>query len=132
MEATLHGLLVVDWVPPHGPWDDQIAFIFDAGTLDDTQTAALRPHDADLADLAFLPLDKAHTLLRGRIRNRLNAGARPIRSGPSSLWIRCVTASRSPFFVRLLSRRLSVIAVCSPDVSDPAHILWGFQEFTHG
>ena len=26
-------VLVVDWVPPHGPWDDMIAFIFDAGVL---------------------------------------------------------------------------------------------------
>src|SRR5947199_1234092 len=24
-------VLVVDWVGPHGPWDDQIVFIFDAG-----------------------------------------------------------------------------------------------------
>jgi hypothetical protein len=35
LDITLRGLLVVDWVAaPHGPWDDQIAFIFDGGTLD--------------------------------------------------------------------------------------------------
>ncbi|ALO09518.1 NUDIX hydrolase [Streptomyces venezuelae] len=32
LEVTLRGLLVVDWVAPHGPWDDQIAFVFDGGT----------------------------------------------------------------------------------------------------
>lgn len=32
-EIDVRGLLVVDWGAPHGPWDDQIAFIFDGGTL---------------------------------------------------------------------------------------------------
>lgn len=34
LAIVLRDLLVVDWVAPHGPWDDQIAFVFDGGTLD--------------------------------------------------------------------------------------------------
>lgn len=29
LAVTPRTLLVVDWIPPHGPWDDQIAFVFD-------------------------------------------------------------------------------------------------------
>ena len=34
-------MLVADWVPPHGPWDDLLAFIFDCGvfTAASSQTA---------------------------------------------------------------------------------------------
>ncbi|MFD7459139.1 NUDIX domain-containing protein [Streptomyces sp. NPDC059868] len=41
IRLTLRGLLVVDWVAPHGPWDDQLAFIFDGGTLDEEQADRL-------------------------------------------------------------------------------------------
>ncbi|MFB7178461.1 NUDIX domain-containing protein [Streptomyces sp. NPDC056257] len=81
LNAVPRGLLVVDWVPPHGPWDDQLAFIFDAGTLDDAQAAGVRPHDDELSETAFLPLDKALVLLRGRIQNRLHAAVQASRAG---------------------------------------------------
>nr|WSW64564.1 NUDIX hydrolase [Streptomyces sp. NBC_00998] len=81
LNAALRQLLVVDWVPPHGPWDDQIAFIFDAGTLDDAQVTALRPHDNELAEIAFVPIDKAPALLSSRIRNRLDAAVQAYEAG---------------------------------------------------
>ncbi|MFI0219972.1 NUDIX domain-containing protein [Streptomyces lydicus] len=81
LHAIPRGLLVVDWVPPHGPWDDQIAFIFDAGTLDDPQAAGLRPHNEELAETAFLPIDAALMLLDGRIRNRLAAAIQASKAG---------------------------------------------------
>src|SRR5262245_8516100 len=33
LDLPAHGvtLLCVDWVSPHGPWDDSLMFIFDAG-----------------------------------------------------------------------------------------------------
>ncbi len=32
-------LLCVDWVAPHGPWDDLLAFVFDGGVLPDYEVA---------------------------------------------------------------------------------------------
>ncbi|WP_327389027.1 NUDIX hydrolase [Streptomyces sp. NBC_01207] len=81
LDAALRKLLVVDWVPPHGPWDDQIAFIFDVETLDDAQAAEVRPHDDELSEAAFLPIDKALVLLRSRMRNRLAAAIRAGKTG---------------------------------------------------
>jgi ADP-ribose pyrophosphatase YjhB (NUDIX family) len=73
LDITLHGLLVVDWVPPHGPWDDQLAFIFDAGTLSADQVRALRPHDSELCTVRLVATDQAASLLRGRMLNRFQA-----------------------------------------------------------
>ncbi|MFF2077575.1 NUDIX domain-containing protein [Kitasatospora sp. NPDC058162] len=81
LEITIRRLLVVDWVAPHGPWDDQIAFIFDAGTLPPAQAARVRPHDDELSEATFLPVAEAANRLRIRQRNRLNAAARAISDG---------------------------------------------------
>jgi 8-oxo-dGTP diphosphatase len=38
-------LVCVDWVPPHGPWDDSVMFIFNAGILTPDQAQKrLRPY----------------------------------------------------------------------------------------
>ncbi|CAG7642487.1 NUDIX domain-containing protein [Actinacidiphila bryophytorum] len=73
LDVTLHGLLVVDWVPAHGPWDDQLAFIFDGGMLTGEQAAALRPHDSELAEARLVPTEEAIGALRERLRDRFRA-----------------------------------------------------------
>lgn len=80
LDVTLYGLLVVDWVPPHGPWDDQLSFIFDGGTLGPDQTAGLRPHDAELASIFFATMDEALQRLSMRLARRLSTamGAKPL------------------------------------------------------
>jgi ADP-ribose pyrophosphatase YjhB (NUDIX family) len=47
LAVVLRDVLVIDWVSPHGPWDDQISFIFDGGTVSAAQAADIRPHDED-------------------------------------------------------------------------------------
>jgi ADP-ribose pyrophosphatase YjhB (NUDIX family) len=73
LDVTLHGLLVVDWVPPHGPWDDQLAFIFDGGTLSTDQFAALQPEDGELSDTDFMSPAEAVYCVGGRLARRLRA-----------------------------------------------------------
>ncbi|MET8626116.1 NUDIX hydrolase [Kitasatospora sp. NPDC004669] len=81
LEITIHRLLVVDWVAPHGPWDDQIAFIFDAGTLSPARVARVCPHDDELSEAVFLPVPEVADRLQIRQRNRLNAAVRAIADG---------------------------------------------------
>lgn len=73
LDVTLRGLLVVDWVPPYGPWDDQLAFIFDGGILSASQTAELRPHDGELAEAAFISPSEAAQCLDDRLARRFRA-----------------------------------------------------------
>jgi ADP-ribose pyrophosphatase YjhB (NUDIX family) len=73
LDVTIHGLLVVDWVPPHGPWDDQLAFIFDGGTLTASQKAELRPRDGELSNTAFMAPSEAAHHLGDRLARRFRA-----------------------------------------------------------
>ncbi|MEU9989350.1 NUDIX hydrolase [Streptomyces sp. NPDC048045] len=81
LHIVLRGLLVVDWVAPHGPWDDQLAFIFDGGTLDQDQADRLRPRDDELSEAAFVSADEAAARLRDRIRHRLEGALRALDTG---------------------------------------------------
>ncbi|WUH92763.1 NUDIX hydrolase [Streptomyces sp. NBC_00433] len=73
LDVTLHGLLVVDWVPPHGPWDDQLAFIFDGGILSREEVGSLRPHDDELAETRLVLPEQAAAMLRQRLGDRFRA-----------------------------------------------------------
>lgn len=79
LAVTLLGLLVVDWVPPHGPWDDQLAFIFDGGVL--AEGLALRPHDEEVSDLAFVSRSEVGARVRPRLANRFEAALAALSSG---------------------------------------------------
>ncbi|QYC43202.1 CTP pyrophosphohydrolase [Nonomuraea coxensis DSM 45129] len=66
-------LVCVDWVAPHGPWDDSVMMIFNAGTLTPDQTTALRVRDAELAAFEFCPPEEARKRLRPFVWARLAA-----------------------------------------------------------
>jgi 8-oxo-dGTP diphosphatase len=71
LDTPVGALLCVDWVPPHGPWDDSLMFIFDGGVLTAEQTAALRPHDGELDSFEFCPDQEIEQRLRPRAYRRL-------------------------------------------------------------
>ncbi|TQF05874.1 NUDIX hydrolase [Kitasatospora acidiphila] len=81
LDVVLRGLLVVDWVPPHGPWDDQLAFIFDGGRISAEAVAGLRPHDAELSEVAMLPAEHVRGRLRTRLQNRYDAALLALADG---------------------------------------------------
>lgn len=66
LTVPLLGVLCVDWVSPHGPWDDQLAFIFDGGTLTEQQRSRLYPRDHELSACEFF--ESAHALKQLRHR----------------------------------------------------------------
>ncbi|KJY34359.1 NUDIX hydrolase [Streptomyces sp. NRRL S-495] len=81
LEIRTCGLLVVDWVPPHGPWDDQLAFIFDGGVITADQADALHPHEAELTEAAMLAPAEARQLLRTRLLPRYDAALAALQDG---------------------------------------------------
>ncbi|WP_280335672.1 NUDIX hydrolase [Nocardia wallacei] len=66
-------LLCVDWVSPHGVWDDSLMFIFDAGPLTPTQINQLRLADDELDAFDFCTPDQAAHRLRPYVWNRVTA-----------------------------------------------------------
>lgn len=81
LTLTVGRLLVVEWVPPHGPWDDQLVFIFDGGQLDDAAVANLRLTDEELAELRFVTPAEAKSLLKPRLWSQLDKSLAARTSG---------------------------------------------------
>ncbi|MBS2553417.1 NUDIX hydrolase [Catenulispora sp. NL8] len=73
LRVNVGGVLCIDWVSPHGPWDDQLAFIFDAGRLTRGEIAAMRILDGELDAFAFVDEDEAARRLRPYVWARLRA-----------------------------------------------------------
>jgi ADP-ribose pyrophosphatase YjhB (NUDIX family) len=66
-------LVCIDWVSPHGPWDDSLMFIFDAGRLTPKRISHLRPNRDELTRYAFLMPHDAQQRLRPYVWLRLQA-----------------------------------------------------------
>src|SRR5215813_13839136 len=49
LDIHVGALLCVDWVSPHGPWDDLLAFVFDGGEMSNEQIAGIELVDDELA-----------------------------------------------------------------------------------
>ncbi|MGH3885184.1 MAG: NUDIX domain-containing protein [Pseudonocardiaceae bacterium] len=64
-------LLVLDWIGPHGPWDDQLVFIFDGGTLPGDAINELTIADREISELGFFSASDASRLLRTDVAKRL-------------------------------------------------------------
>lgn len=73
LDVRLLGMLIVEWVPPHGPWDDEIYWLFNGGVLDAGQVAALRLADGELAAAEFVEPEEAAGRLGVRLQARLAA-----------------------------------------------------------
>jgi ADP-ribose pyrophosphatase YjhB (NUDIX family) len=80
LDLDLHAgrLLCVDWVSPHGPWDDSLMFIFDGGTLTEQQIADLNVHDSELRAYEFCTSEDAAARLRPSMRRRLAEALRAL------------------------------------------------------
>lgn len=71
LDLELGRLLVLDWVGPRGPWDDQLIFIFDGSRLTQGQIAGMRILDAEISDFAMLDPEEASQRLRPDMARRL-------------------------------------------------------------
>jgi 8-oxo-dGTP diphosphatase len=80
IELACGHLLVVDWVSPHGPWDDSLMFVFDGGVLSEEQQAEITLGDGELAAFRFFEAAEARSVLRGYVWGRMEAVLRTVDS----------------------------------------------------
>jgi 8-oxo-dGTP diphosphatase len=73
-------LLCVDWVSPHGPWDDTLMFVFDGGVPTAAEIDNLRLVDDELAAFKFCTEEQAAQLLRPYVWQRTRAALEALRS----------------------------------------------------
>lgn len=81
LEVHVGDLLCVDWVAPHGPWDDMLNFIFDGGVLSATEIATLRLVDDELWTYEFCDEDQATERLRPYVWRRVSVALEALRTG---------------------------------------------------
>jgi 8-oxo-dGTP diphosphatase len=81
LAVEIAALLCVDWVRPHGPWDDTVVFVFDGGTLVADVIAALEVRDDELSAFRFCPREEAAELLRPYVWQRAAAALAALRDG---------------------------------------------------
>ena len=81
LDLPAAAMLCVDWVPPHDPWDDLIAFIFDGGVLSSEQIGALQLLDGELRAFEFCSTEQAQARLRPRVWRRVEAALAALRTG---------------------------------------------------
>jgi 8-oxo-dGTP diphosphatase len=77
----LGDLLLLEWMPPHGPWDDLLAFIFDGGVLTEVQIAQLHITDEELRAFEFCTKEQAMERLRPYVLERLDHALEALRTG---------------------------------------------------
>jgi 8-oxo-dGTP diphosphatase len=70
LDVIVGRLLCIDWVSPHGPWDDSLMFIFDGGRLDDERIADLKLVDDELRAFEFCEKAEAAARLRPYVWRR--------------------------------------------------------------
>lgn len=73
LELRVGRLLCVDWVSPHGPWDDSMCLVFDGGQLSQAQIGTLHIADAEIASFEFSPADTVVARLNSRMARRFSA-----------------------------------------------------------
>ncbi len=81
LEVRVRSLLCVDWVSPHGPWDDLVNFIFDGGVLDERAITGLRLVDNELRAYEFCDESQAKERLRPYVWRRVGVALEALTTG---------------------------------------------------
>jgi 8-oxo-dGTP diphosphatase len=74
-------VLVIDWVAPHGPWDDSLMFVFDGGVLTRDDLAKITLRDDELSQYRLCAPPEASRLLRPYVSRRVEAARAALREG---------------------------------------------------
>ncbi|WP_369228527.1 NUDIX domain-containing protein (plasmid) [Streptomyces sp. R39] len=79
--VRIRGLLCLDWVKPHDPWDDLLAFVWDGGDLSPAQIQQMAPKDAELSEFGFFEQKEALRLLPPRQSIRAGQALQSLEDG---------------------------------------------------
>jgi 8-oxo-dGTP pyrophosphatase MutT (NUDIX family) len=81
IERPVGRLLCVDWVSPHGPWDDLLAFVFDGGELTADEFGRICVADGELRAFELCTQEQARQRLRPYVWRRVAAALDALTTG---------------------------------------------------
>lgn len=73
LEVAPGGLLLTDWLPPWGGWDDAVCLVFDGGTLPATALDDVVKQEREIRDVRFCTLDEVDELAADFTARRVRA-----------------------------------------------------------
>lgn len=79
-------LLALEWVAPHGPWDDQLVFVFDGGVVSGEEVAEMKISDPEIVDYGFFSSRDAEHALRADVAVRFKEASKALANG--GVWYR--------------------------------------------
>jgi 8-oxo-dGTP pyrophosphatase MutT (NUDIX family) len=75
-------LVLTDWLPPWGGWDDAVCLVFDGGMHDDSLADTIVRQRREIRDARFCTLEEAHELCADFTARRLVAALRNLSDEP--------------------------------------------------
>jgi len=76
-------LLLTDWLPPWGGWDDALCLVFDGGTHDASLVDRIVPQAREIRTAAFLTLDEIDERAADFSARRIRAALANLGAGPA-------------------------------------------------
>ena len=76
-------LLLTDWLPPWGGWDDALCLVFDGGTHDASLVDGIVPQAREIRTAAFLTLDEIDERAADFSARRIRAALANLGAGPA-------------------------------------------------
>ncbi|PWN01727.1 NUDIX hydrolase [Nocardioides silvaticus] len=76
-------LLLTDWLPPWGGWDDALCLVFDGGTHDASLVDRIIPQAREIRTAAFLTLDEIDERAADFSARRIRAALANLGAGPA-------------------------------------------------
>jgi RimJ/RimL family protein N-acetyltransferase/ADP-ribose pyrophosphatase YjhB (NUDIX family) len=73
LEVEPRGLLLTDWLPPWGGWDDAVCLVFDGGTLPHSALADVVMQEREIRDVRFCTLEEVDELAADFTARRVRA-----------------------------------------------------------
>jgi 8-oxo-dGTP pyrophosphatase MutT (NUDIX family) len=75
-------LVLTDWLPPWGGWDDAVCLVFDGGVHDESIVETIVRQQREIRAARFCTLDEAHDLCADFTARRLAAALRNLSDDP--------------------------------------------------
>ncbi len=81
LDVPAGGLLLTDWLPPWGGWDDALCLVFDGGVLDSGITATMTLEPREIAGVEFVAVDDLEGKATDFTLRRIRAAMESVRAG---------------------------------------------------
>lgn len=83
LEIPAGQLVLTDWLPPWGGWDDAVCLVFDGGVHDATLVEQIVPEEREIRTAEFLTLEQVHERAADFTARRIVAALAALEGGPT-------------------------------------------------